>query len=138
MVKQGEKIIDVKPSPPPKSGRGARGPHSGRRENTRSRVLAAAVECLHETGYAGASTLAVAQRAGVSRGALMKQFQSKATLFADLVEHLLDEMREETVSYVRKFPYGLPSIMARVDHVWELYTKPNEIAMVEIMSDRNS
>src|SRR3546814_8676289 len=61
-----------------------------------SDLLAAAVECLHETGYAGASTLAVAKRAGVSRGALMKQFQSKATLFADLVEHLLDEMRAET------------------------------------------
>src|SRR3546814_9137868 len=63
----------------------------------------------------------------------MKQFQSKATLFADLVEHLLDEMREETVSYVRKFPYGLPRIMARVDHVWELYKKPKALAMVEVM-----
>src|SRR3546814_15888866 len=35
MVNQVEDIIDVKPSPPPKSGRGARGPHSVRRENTR-------------------------------------------------------------------------------------------------------
>src|SRR3546814_17323724 len=63
----------------------------------------------------------------------MKQFQSKATLFADLVEHLLDEMREETVSYVRKFPYGLPRIMARVDHVWELYKKPKALAMAEVL-----
>src|SRR3546814_9821198 len=63
----------------------------------------------------------------------MKQFQSKATLFADLVEHLLDEMREETVSYVRKFPYGLPRIMARVDHVWELYKKTKALATVEVM-----
>src|SRR3546814_950945 len=126
MVNQVEDIIDVKPSPPPKSGRGARGPHSVRRENTRSRVLAAAVECLHETGYAGASTLAVAKRVGVSRGALMKQFQSKATLFAALVEYLLEEMREETLMYVRKFPYDLPRMMARVDNVWELYKKPNK------------
>src|SRR3546814_12821663 len=42
-------------------------------------------------------------------------------------------MREETVSYVRKFPYGLPRIMARVDHVWELYKKPKALAMVEVM-----
>src|SRR3546814_19946276 len=92
MVNQVEDIIDVKPSPPPKSGRGARGPHSVRRENTRSRVLAAAVECLHETGYAGASTLAVAKRAGVRRGALMQPFKSTATLFAPLSHHLPAEM----------------------------------------------
>src|SRR3546814_2080073 len=75
--------------------------HSVRRENTRSRVLAAAVECLHETGYAGASTLAVAKRAGVSRGALMKQFQSKATLFADLrsEEHTSELQSLMRISY---------------------------------------
>ncbi|AEG51425.1 regulatory protein TetR [Sphingobium chlorophenolicum L-1] len=133
-VTQVQDTIDAKKKPPAKAGGpGTRGPHTVRREITRQRVFEAAIDCLHETGYAGASTLAVARRAGVSRGALMKQFPTKATLFADLVEHFLDQMREETLNHIRKFPAGLPRIMARVDYAWELYKKPKALAIVEVM-----
>jgi AcrR family transcriptional regulator len=100
---------------------------------TRAKVFDAAISCLHENGYASASVLAVAKRAGISRGALVKQFPTKANLYAALVEHLLDEMREETLSYVKQFPPGLPRTLARLDHVWELYKKPKAFAMLEVM-----
>jgi AcrR family transcriptional regulator len=104
-----------------------------RREATRARVFAAAIACLHAQGYAGASTSAVAARARISRGALLKQFPSKAGLYAELVEQLLDEMREETLAYIRRYPPGLPRAMARVDHVWALYKEPRAFAVVEVM-----
>jgi AcrR family transcriptional regulator len=113
--------------------RATRGSHASRREITRTRVFSAAIACLHEQGYAGSSTLAVARRADISRGALVKQFPTKASLYASLVESLLDELREETIAHVRRFPPGLPRALARIDHTWELYKEPKAFAVLEVM-----
>ena len=51
---------------------------------TRARLVAAAREVLEEDGYAGASVQAVADRAGVSAGALYRHFASKAEMFVDV------------------------------------------------------
>jgi AcrR family transcriptional regulator len=51
---------------------------------TRARLVAAARELLEEGGYAGASVQAVADRAGVSAGALYRHFASKAEMFVDV------------------------------------------------------
>ncbi|HEV2597931.1 TetR/AcrR family transcriptional regulator [Sphingopyxis sp.] len=115
------------------SATGSRGSHAERRRSTRARAFAAAIECLHEAGYAGASMVAVTRRAGLSRGALAKQFLTKADLYAALVEQLLDEMREDTLAYVRTFPPGLPRAMARIDYLWTLYKEPRAFAFLEVM-----
>ncbi len=115
------------------SGPGSRGSHAERRETTRARAFAAATDLLHEVGYAGSSILAVAKRAGLSRGALAKQFPIKADLYAALVEQLLDDMRETALAHVRTFPRGLPRAMARVDAIWELYKHPPAFAVIEVM-----
>ena len=112
---------------------GTRGTHAERGRSTRARAFAAAIECLHERGYAGASIVAVTKRAGLSRGALNKQFLTKADLYAALMEQLLDEMREDTLAYVRTFPPGLPRAMARIDSLWNLYKEPRAFAFLEIM-----
>ncbi len=114
-------------------GPGSRGTHAARRETTRARAFSAATELLHEMGYAGSSILAVAKRAGISRGALAKQFPIKADLYAALVEHLLDEMRETALAHVRTFPRGLSRAMARVDAIWELYKHAQAFAVIEVM-----
>ncbi|WP_245309138.1 TetR/AcrR family transcriptional regulator [Bradyrhizobium retamae] len=49
----------------------------------------AAVECLIERGVAGTTTLAVQRKAGVSRGALLHHFPSRATLLAASVAELV-------------------------------------------------
>src|SRR3954447_5853423 len=53
---------------------------SERTADSRLLILDAAVACLVEDGYAGASTLAVQARAGVSRGRLLHHFPSRAAL----------------------------------------------------------
>lgn len=65
-----------KPEPRP-DGRAAR-PASVK---TRERLLHAAGELLEEGGYAAASVQSIADRAGVSAGALYRHFASKAELF---------------------------------------------------------
>jgi len=70
-------------------------PQEERSRATRSRLLEAAVHCLAEYGYAGSSTTLVSERAGVSRGAQLHHFPSKAHLLAAAVEHLARVRGEE-------------------------------------------
>lgn len=51
---------------------------------TRERLVGAAHQLLEEGGYTGASVQAVADRAGVSAGALYRHFASKAELFVEV------------------------------------------------------
>jgi AcrR family transcriptional regulator len=60
------------------------------REQTRERLLDAAMAVLVEHGYAGTTTQRVQERVGVSRGALLHHFGSKAELFAAAVHHIAD------------------------------------------------
>ena len=52
--------------------------------STRERLIAAARHLLEEGGYAAASVQAIADRVGVSAGALYRHFPSKAELFVDV------------------------------------------------------
>src|SRR3712207_7678852 len=75
---------------------------SERTADSRLLILDAAVACLVEEGYAGASTLAVQARAGVSRGRLLHHFPSRAELLVAAAEHLatiqLDEVRHRAAA----------------------------------------
>jgi len=60
------------------------------RDRTRRHLLETTVECLVEYGYAGTTTQRVQERAGLSRGALLHHFRSKAELFAAAVGYLAE------------------------------------------------
>ncbi|CAG0948492.1 putative HTH-type transcriptional regulator [Myxococcaceae bacterium] len=64
-----------------------------RRTQARARLLEAATSCLVDSGYAAITTTAVAQRAGLSQGALFRYFPSKQELLAATAEHLFGELR---------------------------------------------
>lgn len=68
---------------------------AARSQQTRDRILRAAVGCLIEDGYAATSIGAVQARADVSRGALLHQYPSKAQLLVDAVRHLSDQQMRE-------------------------------------------
>lgn len=59
-------------------------------ETTRDRLIRAAREVLERGGYATASVLAIAERAGVSAGALYRHFPSKAELFVEVFRAAAD------------------------------------------------
>ena len=57
-------------------------------ESTRTALLDAARELFTERGYAGTATEDIAQRAGVTRGALYYQFRDKVGLFYAVLDDL--------------------------------------------------
>jgi AcrR family transcriptional regulator len=90
-----------------------------RREETRSRVLDAAIELLTEHGYAGTTMREVAARAGVSSGAMTHHFPRRVDLVGAALERLtaarVAQMREAAAS----LPAELPArVSALLDMVW--------------------
>lgn len=73
------------PSVPPKP----RVPQQARSARTQKRLIEAAARCLVERGYAGTSTLLVAERAQLSQGSVFKHFPVKQQLLAAAVAELL-------------------------------------------------
>src|SRR3954463_10833907 len=64
------------------------GARARRSADSRALILEAAVACLVEDGSAGAATLAVQARAGVSRGRLLHHFPSRAELLVAAAQYL--------------------------------------------------
>lgn len=59
-----------------------------RSRETRRKLMEATVECLVERGWAGTTTVLVAERAGVSRGAQLHHFRTRGELVAAAVEYV--------------------------------------------------
>jgi AcrR family transcriptional regulator len=75
-----------------------------RRDGTRRALLDAAVESLIEVGFARTTTLEVQRRAGVSRGALLHHFPSKAELLVAAVDHLAEMRAREMKAFAQQLP----------------------------------
>jgi AcrR family transcriptional regulator len=109
---------------------------SERTADSRLLILEAAVTCLVEDGYAGASTLAVQARAAVSRGRLLHHFPSRAELLVAATEHLattrLAEMRLRAAAEMAGLPPGPERIDRAIDLMWATFQEPPFWAAVEL------
>jgi AcrR family transcriptional regulator len=72
-----------------------RAPQQERSRLTQQRLLDATVECLVEFGWSGATTTVIAERAGVSRGAQLHHYPTRAALVMAAIEHLADRRAAE-------------------------------------------
>jgi AcrR family transcriptional regulator len=100
---------------------------------TQQRLLEATVECLVEHGWSGATTTLIAERAGVSRGAQLHHYPTRASLVLAAVAHLAErrgaEIRAEAVTLT-----GDPA--ERLDRVLDMlasaFTGPLFVAALEV------
>ena len=106
-----------------------------RRADMRRQLLEATVACLSESGYHGTTTLAVEQRAGVSRGARIHHFPTKAALLAGVANHLLDQIAQR---YDEAFGVTssarTPRARARrgLHFLWTVHRQPEYVALLEL------
>src|SRR5205085_8152353 len=101
-----------------------------RRAETRGRLLDATLECLAELGYGGTTTTEVVRRAGLSRGAQVHHFPTKAELVVAAVEHLFQRRHEE---YRHAFADRERSLDAAIDLLWEMFQGPTFDAWLELV-----
>ncbi|MGE4424903.1 MAG: TetR/AcrR family transcriptional regulator [Solirubrobacteraceae bacterium] len=103
-----------------------------RRAATRTALLDATIDCLVEHGYAGTTTTKVVERAGVSRGAQVHHYPTKAALVAAALERLAVRRTEETTEELRGLEPGPDSVDALLDALWETHTGPLFVAALEL------
>lgn len=107
-------------------------PKQARSQQTRQRLLDAAVDELVESGYAKLTTAGVAARAGVSRGAQQHHFPSKATLVGEAVRHLAQRQLVEVRTTTAAGRPGQARVERVLDALYDVYAGPLFTAMVEL------
>lgn len=103
-----------------------------RSAETQARVLDAAIECLVDVGYARTSTTIVAERAGVSRGAMLHHFPVRRVLVAAAVERLLAGFRTKFDQVFATPNDGPDRLDAAVRLFWSIYKEPTFAAAWEL------
>jgi AcrR family transcriptional regulator len=106
-----------------------------RSAETRRRLMEAAVACLYERGYAGTTTIEIAARAGVSRGAQLHHFPTKDELVVSALEYLFDLRTHESRSLAAEIPPGSPEQRLRwlIDLNWRFFKGPTFYAWLELV-----
>lgn len=96
------------------------------------RLLDAAIQSLFEKGYGGTTTLEVQQRAGVSRGALLHHYSSRAELMVAAVEHLCRERSAEVLALVQEAAPSEGRVAWAVRVLWRTFEGPLFTAALEL------
>jgi AcrR family transcriptional regulator len=107
----------------------ARLPQQERSRATQLRLLDATVDCLVEHGWSGATTTVIAERAGVSRGAQLHHYPTRAALVLAAVKHLAERRARE----IRAEAAGLGGELGPVvDMLAASFTGPLFVAALEV------
>jgi len=112
-----------------------RTPQQERSRATQARLLEATIDCLVERGWAGTTTTVIAERAGVSRGAQLHHYPTKADLVLAAVGHLAERRAAELRAELRAEAGARPSGQ-QLDRVLDLlaaaFTGPLFVAALEL------
>jgi AcrR family transcriptional regulator len=103
-----------------------------RRTATRAALLDATIDCLIEDGYSATTTNKIVARAGVSRGAQVHHFPTKAELVAQAIRHLAAKRQEELISELPTLPTGAKRLDAALDLMWHQHSGPLFQAAMEL------
>jgi AcrR family transcriptional regulator len=100
--------------------------------STRTQIIESAIKCFVEYGYSRTTTPLIAQKAGLSRGAMMHHFPSKLAIVRAAVEYLHSKR-------LRAFRKAVVKPVADVDHVrqaveayWQHVRHPMFVAFFEL------
>lgn len=107
--------------------------HAQRSAVTQARLIEATITCLFRTGYGATTTVAVAKAAGVSRGAMLHQFPTRADLIIAVAQHIVRGQDARRRQILRAVPRGAERFRAITAAVWETMKEPASMALLEIM-----
>ena len=105
---------------------------SGR--SSRPAVIEAAIRCFLDLGYAGASTEAIARRAGVARRTLFNQFASKEALFAAAVEGLWSELElTSAIEAAIAHPEAEAGLLLVGNAIADFWARPDTVPLARLV-----
>ena len=117
----------------------ARARGSGRRaqaersDETRERVVNAAIQCIAEYGYRNASVTRIAKRSGVSWGGIQHHFGTKDAIIQAVLDRALDEFLLESRRMSPTDDTLENRVAVLVEGAWRLVNRPGFLALLEIV-----
>ncbi|SDT90201.1 TetR/AcrR family transcriptional regulator [Halopseudomonas salegens] len=110
----------------------ARRTQAQRTAETRQALIHAAVKIIYELGYGGATTAAIADEAGVSRGSITHQFGTRAALMAEVLSWVYKQEARAYRKSLRELA-AMPDPAEWVRMCWAVISKPSGLAVIEIL-----
>lgn len=103
-----------------------------RSAHTRLALLDATVESLIERGFGGTTTTEIVHRAGVSLGAMLHHYPTKADLLTAAVGHVLERRQAEFRKEMADLEMGRDRLDAAIDLLWSAFSGPTFVAYAEL------
>jgi len=100
---------------------------------TKAKLLGATIELLVEKGFEGTSVAGVSERAGVSKGAQLHHYPTRAALVSAAVEHLMAMRRIEFEAAMSGLPEGADRLDVALRELWTIYSGPTLGAWMELV-----
>lgn len=108
-----------------------------RTTHTKRALIDATISVIHRLGYGGATTALIAEEAGVSRGAILHHFGTRAALMAEVIRDVFEKERAEydrldTESHLGRKVSDWPAML------WHVFRQPSGLAVLEILQAARS
>lgn len=100
--------------------------------NTRTQITEAAIRCFVEYGYSQTTTTLIAEKAGLSRGAMLHHFPSKLAVVSAAVEHLHAKRLKAFRKAVIKPTAGRDHLRQSLEAYWAHVRHPMFVAFFEL------
>lgn len=100
--------------------------------STRNLIVEAAIKCFVDLGYARTTTTVIADKAGLSRGAMLHHFPSKLDVVRAAVEHLHAKRLRALRKAMAKGPVDGDHVRQGVETYWGHVNHPLFVAFFEL------
>lgn len=115
----------------------ARRTQAERTEETRAALIEAAIGVLHDHGYNAATTAAIADEAGVSRGSIIYHFSTRAQLMSEVISFVYEQERHHYEELARQ-GFDMSRAEDWPDMLWKVLSRPSGMAVLEILQASRS
>lgn len=99
---------------------------------TQKQVLEAAISCFVDLGYSGTTTTKIAERANLSRGAMLHHFPSKRAVVTAAIDYLHAKRLKAFRKAIGSIPPGKDRLRTALIAYWKHVTHPMFVAFHEL------
>lgn len=92
---------------------------------------------LHRHGYNAATTAAIADEAGVSRGSIIYHFSTRAQLMSEVISFVYEQERHHYEEVARK-GFDMSRMEDWPELLWQVLSRPSGMAVFEILQASRS
>ncbi len=100
---------------------------------TRKLIIESAIKCFVELGYSSTTTTAIAERAGLSRGAMLHHFPSKIDIVKAAVDYLHGKRLRAVRRAVPRAGGGEDRVRSNLEAYWRDVRHPMFVAFFELV-----